>query len=445
MNPVVKDLLLNPKPPKIPLSLVPNVVADWDVAENGNARYDLNQRAKGGNFPSVADFEANFPSRTNVTHSVANNRLTVAATVTNGNHFILQANNIHGVTPVLGRTYYLRAYVHDVAVGRVNVRLQNTKADGTTENNTSDSVSSGGSGWIQVQFTVTSVNAAPNLSAVIRLLDAAGNSSFAGAGESATISDLTFWDCTADFGLGNCPTTAEMSTILTANGDPYHEGVRSYVCNPNKQIFLCNAKQPYATDHLKMYNFAYTTASGIVRSPVPHVRFDGTDDWLGLAKANLIASGTSFAIQAWCARTSTSTTYPCYGFLTNFTTDRALTVVYDQATSTLSATITNAAGTNSSASGTFSMQVDKFYHFIISYDATEQRVRLYVNGVYQGINAVNVVMRAISFFRIGANLAGTTYGSQRQAVTTIFNKALTKDDVRNLFNARCEEFNYPRI
>jgi peptidoglycan/xylan/chitin deacetylase (PgdA/CDA1 family) len=801
--------------PKIPESLQKFVVADWDVAENGNARYDLNQRAKGGNFTSDVSFDTNFPAQTRITRSTANNRVTITATVDNGTHTVLQNIAVHGVTPIAGRTYLIRCYIHSVNIGRVRVYLRNTKADGAGEFSTFTEFSAGTSGWMFGVLTVSSVHGTPDFRLTIDLRDAAANASFIGAGESVTISDFTFWDCTADFGLSNCPSAAEMDTILTAYeaqktsyfaqtqttidagvaanwsvidcsvaqsingvavtptggadvtpiiykahtytgnefplevsyeftdfgisgslvvsfwnntltkslqatkttqvkgknvykylasdfvtgndmtfaetayilvyvipsagqtasytlnyvyggvdaetavvlsfddglvdgytavepilnpygykgtfytvpdwiGNPlvmslaqmqdlyskghdianhgyahldaagesaadiqtdiddwvtwgntngftrglyhfaypngtynansdtatkasgiltartivsgyngyysnrlyhfnylvlntttlqnlkdaydlakslnaniqytfhgvketasgstdtsisiftdfiaylneqsarvmtisqyyenltsnYFEGSKSIVCNPDKQIFLANAKAPYATDHLKMYNFAYTSASGIVRSPVAHVRFDGTDDWLGLAKTNLIAENSSFSVSCWVAPlVNNQNLFSWYGFKTDFVTDMIFVFNYLNSTSRFSMSVYDSVTSASTTStNTMNITANRFYLVTIVYDQNTKRVTNFVNTTQGTVsNALANGNTAINYFRSGRNQLGTTYSAHREAQTTIFNKALTKDDVRNLFNARATEFGYAKI
>jgi hypothetical protein len=239
MNPILRNIIFNYKAPE-PLSpFAPSyrsAVALWyQISLNGDAVKPMNQRAKGGNFPSTTSFDTNFPAQVNITRSTANNQLTITADATDGQHHVTQGRAIHGVTPVVGRTYTCRGFVHNVAVGIFRIEVWQQKANGDWFSNVSNVIAAGNSGWATVRFTIAETNGS-TINLMLKLLNSGGAASFqggtSGTFESVTISDLTFWDCTADFGASNCPTEAQFTQILANNASiGYHEGVANYVLN----------------------------------------------------------------------------------------------------------------------------------------------------------------------------------------------------------------------
>jgi hypothetical protein len=440
MNPILRNIIFNYKKPE-PLSPFASsyrsAVSLWyQISLNTDAVKPMNQRAKGGNFPSMADFESKF-NMLNVTYPDAGSwvagQVTITANGTNGEHLAEQLIATHGVTPVVGRIYRVRCYIDNVVTGMARVTLFNRKSDGTFEV-TVTQLTAGQSGWVICTLTPTSLFATPDIRYRISLRNSGGGAEFIGSGESARFSNLTFWDCTADFGESNCPTEAQFTTILTNNANVgYHEGLANYVLNKVES----DKRKNYLKDisgrlrHGRLNNLAYAEGSGLTSY---YFASDGVDDTLTYYQTALLAENTDctlvsvFRLPTVPAVDSNIEHWITTGFNTLAVGGASIAVhmyenqlyglVYNSVANTVEFTTATTAVANT------------WYRAHVVYTQSDRRARLYINGVSIGqslalANGIKQTNGISSRF----NAQDNTYLRADDAVQGIIAKALTASEV----------------
>lgn len=246
-------------------------------------------------------------------------------------------------------------------------------------------------------------------------------------------------DLTAAFGAGNEPTAAEMDAIL-ANYDAtnsWFDGTASLVINPNGKYYMADTGA-LKNNPMHLLNMAYTTASGPQGGSPPYVKFDGTDDYAKCVLASVIPSATSHTFACWMRVTDvTAAKKLMYGIdgigyrLAMLTSGSNLSVTHPGA-GTASISI---AGNN-----------NKWLFCVAVYNAATKSSGVSLNGsdiTYGAASAGDLSQTSVYASAVIADLTG--YSAQDMADFAIFNKLLTQDEIKTLYNRRATAYGRSRI
>jgi len=255
---------------------------------------------------------------------------------------------------------------------------------------------------------------------------------------SGYVDGIMCFDKTAIFGKGWEPTTAQMNTILDGLV-AYFDGTvpASFDYGRRYYWYDCSGHNRF----MKLYNFAYTTASGWNTSPAPALDGDVTDDWIGRREDNFIPANTSFSyVACFSPNADNANSYLAYQFITDFVTGAGTRCYY--ATGQFNVELRDSdMGTIKYLIYTASISASRFYTLSYSYDISTKRATLYLQGIPIAVSAAlpNGTV-AINFIRSLRNAAGTIYTGNKQGYEGWFNRVLTNAEHNMVYNNNATRF-----
>lgn len=428
MEQAVHNALATPFPP----ALKSNVLAWWDAGYQKDVVLGLNQLVANGNYQ---DATTSLLPATSILSSDNN----ILSSIGTGAGMFPQFNQITQKECVPAEKIYVgcRFRVTNSVCQRVDVTLRGTTVAGTVtiavqltpEENTWYTiseivqVSATATGTLKINFAATYADAATASGKVLQVDGITGTKMF---------------DATSIFGLGNEPTATEFSNILSQDGNQYWEGTRQVKVNPSGKYYAYDASGNGR--HAKLYNMAYSAASGPQAGPPKHWKGDGVDDWMGRAEAGFIAEDADFSCFS-CFRPPTDggTTWLNMGQSTAFDTGEILRMYYQAGEfwARLYDRVTGYQTLDVAAT----VVASAFYTFGISYTQSDKKFKIYASGALIGeSNALANGHSAIKFVRNFRNAGGTLYTSQSIGTEGWFNKALTLTEWKSVHNKLATRF-----
>jgi hypothetical protein len=189
-----------------------------------------------------------------------------------------------------------------------------------------------------------------------------------------------------------------------------------------------------------MTNFAGTTSDGWSTSAPYILKGDGSDSWIGREQAGFIAQDADFSyVCCFSPSADNAATYLGYGLLTNFTTNYVFRALY---TGTYAAIrlVDRVSGTINTVYLT-SISSAQYYVFIVTYSSADKKIRLYINSsLAETTTALSNGHNAINYTRHYGNDGNTAFTAQKLGFSAWFNKTLSADEVKAVYNANCIRF-----
>jgi hypothetical protein len=277
--------------------------------------------------------------------------------------------------------------------------------------------------------TLSTIYTATNITHSVNIIDARASNWTA-----VEVQSVMAYDLTLAMGLGNEPTATEMDAILTADGTAYWEGTKQVLCNPDNKYYW----KDYSGNgrHMKLNNFAYSGASGW-QSPYG-LQFDKVDDF-GTCYGIPITETTPISIVCntkLIGETTGDSVMLGYGLPG---TAGAFAGIYARATTSYF----RFSGWKESAPAidydTSFAKDNKTHFWVITFDGSN--VTVYRDGI---IDSVGVKAAAINFgtsplFTLGRGNAAN-YSNEKSFLAGIFNKVLSPNEVRKLYEANKRRF-----
>jgi hypothetical protein len=189
-----------------------------------------------------------------------------------------------------------------------------------------------------------------------------------------------------------------------------------------------------------MYNFAGTTSDGWSTSAPYALKGDTTDSWIGREEAGFIAQDADFSyVCCFSPSTDNATTRLGHCLETNFTTGNIINFSYT--TGSFSLYYYNRGGGSSSVTYTQSILNASYYIIGYTYTQTDRKFRLYINGILVATSeALTTGHVIISYMRHFRNFDGSTYTGHKLGFEGYFNKRLSDDEMKAVYNANCTRF-----
>ena len=149
---------------------------------------------------------------------------------------------------------------------------------------------------------------------------------------------------------------------------------------------------------------------------------------------------------SWVAPiTNSGTLRLAYAFNTNFTTNLNFAMYYSSGAFNVSV-VDSGGGDPATVEVEQATTANTFYNVTMTYNASDKKARLYINGVIGGTSsALTNGVKQTNYIRWGRSSTGTDYGEHKDGVECIFNKALSDDEVKLLYNANCKAFGLNKI
>jgi hypothetical protein len=189
-----------------------------------------------------------------------------------------------------------------------------------------------------------------------------------------------------------------------------------------------------------MYNFAGTTSDGWSTS-VPYVlKGDAVDSWIGREQAGFIAQDADFSyVCCFSPSANNAATYLGYGLLTNFNSNYIFRALYT-GTYVAIRLVDRVSGTINTTYLT-SISSAQYYIFIVTYASSDKKIRLYINSsLAETTGALTNGHNAINYTRHYGNDGNTAFTAQKLGFSSWFNKTLSTDEVKAVYNANCIRF-----
>jgi hypothetical protein len=175
------------------------------------------------------------------------------------------------------------------------------------------------------------------------------------------------------------------------------------------------------------------------QSPSPYFDFDGTNDYIGFPKLDVLNGKTAFTFSVFCAREggflgiNQGVSYPESTFLSLYSSTVYFSI---------------SANTGAQAYGYYFNTSTSYRHFVAVFDGTQtgnsNRLKMYENGVEQSISfsgtIPNITTTAGSEFEIGANRAFSSFTSSSVSTIQLYNRALSAQEIKNNFEATRDRY-----
>jgi len=412
MNPAQK--LMMQKKPIIPPNLKQNVLAWWDARERGQVWYGLNQSCING------DFESDLTGWTATGNVVASTE-----------HSLFGTTSMKS-TPVNDNGYVSQDYIFEI--GDVWYYKASVFVESYISGNLFFQVNQG-----SLTFDTTKLNQWQTKSAIHKIVDISAPYQKCHIGSIASASCVAYFDgfmaynLTAIFGAGNEPTATEMDAILTADGTAYWEGTKQVLCNPDNKYYW----KDYSGNgrHMKLNNFAYSGASGW-QSPYG-LGTDGVDDY-GVRNAAINPANTSFSFLTLFSIPNITGTKVLSYYDPSTSLDGFRIYVLDN---TLYINAFDSSGDASNVSASTIISAFKKYMVVCTYDHTDKKARLYLNGnLIVTTNALTNGLIQLNQHRLGVNRILTSYSAQIYYINADFNKTLSPTEVKQLYGNNRRRF-----
>ena len=170
------------------------------------------------------------------------------------------------------------------------------------------------------------------------------------------------------------------------------------------------------------------------QSPSPYFDFDGSNDYIGFPKLDVLNGKTSFTFSVFCSREggffaiNQGTSYPESTFLSLYNS----TVYFSLS-----------ANSGSQAYGYYFNNFTGYRHFVAVFDGSQtgnsNRLKMYENGVQQSLSfsgtIPNITTTTGTEFEIGAIKYNSYYTSSSISIIQIYNRALSALEVKQNYNA----------
>lgn len=423
--------------PIIPPSLKPNVLGWWDAGQKKDVVYPLNQLVTNGDFSN---------GTTGWTALIGNISLTsnILSLTGNGMAEAVILDKTTNETAVSGNKIYLSAFVKvtNSDCNRIEIRVFGTTTTGTVQVIT---ISNPVINQLYNIFGVVTIPSDMVGLIKFRLVHyyATAAISIGKVMEIYGVNGVLMYNLSTPFGVGNEPTASEFRAILTADGNQYWEGVRNVKCNPDNKYYWYD----YSGNgrHMKLNNFAYTPSSGWVDTAPKHLKGDGVDDWVGRAESGFIAQDADFSYMTVLSPNSDNTTTATMGALLNdFSTGLVSNIYYGSGN--INVFVYDRVSGLAGYSYGSTLLSTKFYFISITYTQSDKKLRLYIDGILVATTgALTNGHNTINFIRNFRNGTGASYYGSKLGIDAWFNKSLSADEVKALYNANCTRYGLAKI
>lgn len=393
----------------LPPSLRSSAIAYWDLRNNPQTSLSMTNLVTNGDF-SGGTTDWTFDAGCAVSGGMA---------VCSSAYQKIRRN----ITLVNTNKYYVKVYALCLASARGYANLANT----------------------DIGIVVDTVNLNGNYSKVLTATSSASSQfemSQRNVGEVASFDNVVIINLTAIFGAGNEPTATEMDAMLL-NAYPstsWFDSTSSIVINPNGKYYISDTSGN--SNHLHMLNFAYSAASGpqYAASP-PYLKCDGTDDYAVCALKTPVASGNAFSMATWF-RSADVTAVRRIMYATNGASTIAMRMY--SASSSASAQISDGTPITATIGSIVGMN-NLHIQFSASYTPSSKSISTYKDGVAGGTNAA-LTNQMLQIDRIYLCTDGASnYYAGDESEIAIFNKTLTADEVKSLYNRTATQHSRPKI
>jgi len=242
------------------------------------------------------------------------------------------------------------------------------------------------------------------------------------------LDNLMTYNLTTPMGAGNTTTATEMADILTQSGETYWDGAKTLLCNPSNKYFDFD----YSGNNrpLKMYNFAYTTASGWNGN---YLVLDGTDDYLRRVLSAAIADGTAYSAGLVFNIAANKTAMSLH------TGSTVAMILGLDASGYVTATTYKTDGTAYTATGNVSYAGKNVMATVVM-DTASNLLSLYVNGSFVASAAAAATVRGFSTVSVGRNAADSAYTALSKGMNFLNTKALTGSEVAGYYHGNKKFF-----
>ena len=97
---------------------------------------------------------------------------------------------------------------------------------------------------------------------------------------------------------------------------------------------------------------------------------------------------------------------------------------------------------NSSAGYTCSIIAGTYYMVCVTYSSIDKKMRLYINGVLvrEATNSLSNGHKSINYLKSLQASDGSGYSGHKTGLLSLFNKALTDKEVKQLFDGNRKDF-----
>ncbi len=238
---------------------------------------------------------------------------------------------------------------------------------------------------------------------------------------------------TSIFGTGNTPTATEFTAIKAADvaaGNP-----QTWTGSLNKNVNPAGKYYAYDASGngriAKLYNMAYTAASGPQAGPPKHWLLDGTDDYMKrVFSPDAIPANTSYSAMAEFSVPNLSG----YKFIVIPSNGTSKSISCYLNSDILTADFGDSV-TGQQTVVTTKIKANTHYIVTVTYDQTDKKGRLYVNGLLIATTAAltNGIAK-VTHFKSGINPGDSSYSAQRIGVLSLFNRKLTDAEISDLYN-----------
>jgi len=175
------------------------------------------------------------------------------------------------------------------------------------------------------------------------------------------------------------------------------------------------------------------------QTPSPYFDFDGTNDYIGFPKLDVLSGKTSFTFLVFCSREggfftiNQGTSYPESTFLSLYSS----TVYFSLS-----------ANSGSQAYGYYFNNFTGYRHFVAVFDGSQtgnsNRLKMYENGVQQSLlfsgTIPNITTATGTEFEIGAIKYNSYYTSSSVSTIQIYNRALSAQEIKNNYEATRDRY-----
>ena len=231
MNPILRQVIAS-KQFKIPRTVRPHVISCNDARDRADVYYGLNQLRSNGNFVNTTGWA---PSNVSCTIAAVNNVLQITGNGTTANVSMANSETGYncGYNPA-GRKFGVIAFMKVINAGPtyLSVAFRSTQAGSKLV------------GWqvgtlnpvVETVYPIKQVITIPsdwNTNDLIINFSITYPDAATANGKIVEISNIMFYDLTADIGAGNELLAAEFADVLNNHGSRYWEGVQQVCCNPS--------------------------------------------------------------------------------------------------------------------------------------------------------------------------------------------------------------------
>ena len=417
MHPAILQVLMNR--PIIPSSCRPSLLMMQHGAKRGSVSYSLTNLVSNGDFSGGT---TGWENQANASLSASSNILSL--TGTGGNAYGGRQDTATAIS--VGATLFYKALMRTTTgLGGAELTLG---LRGSTSGITDSVFAQQNSPVTNTWYTISQIAQTPaTWTGVYRLvllsLGAIGNT-----GMIIQNQNVMLYNLTTPMGAGNTTTAAEMSDILTQSGETYWDGAKTLLCNPSNKYFDFD----YSGNNrpLKMYNFAYTTASGWNGN---YLVLDGTDDYLRRVLSAAIADGTAYSAGLVFNIAANKTAMSLH------TGSTVAMILGLDASGYVTATTYKTDGTAYTATGNVSYAGKNVMATVVM-DTASNLLSLYVNGSFVASAAAAATVRGFSTVSVGRNAADSAYTALSKGMNFLNTKALTGSEVAGYYHGNKKFF-----